>query len=100
MKKLISLNFGTIITFGAVVYVAYHLLLSSMHASITSIIGNSNHYKHSMHLLILGLLPVYIATIIFGSAIFAVYLGSSLQQFIQRTFKRCIDTDETEGATN
>jgi hypothetical protein len=86
MKKLISLNIGMIITLTVIVYTVYYLLLHNnfLHTSIASIIDSSHRLKDSWHLLVLGLLPIYIGTMVFGSILLGAYLGSLLQQFLLR----------------
>lgn len=67
-------------------YLAYYLLLarSGLHTSITSIISASEVQALPRHLLILGLLPIYIACMIFGSALIGVYLGNTVPELINR----------------
>jgi hypothetical protein len=62
--------------------IAYYLLVSEnrLRCSITNII----HYAHSLgvnqHLLLLGLLPIYIAFVIFGSALLGAAIGRWLNE--------------------
>ncbi len=62
---------------------AYYLLVSDnrAHCSISHII----HYAHTLalkqHLLLMGLLPVYIAIVIFGAAL----LGSTIARWLDQT---------------
>jgi Na+/citrate or Na+/malate symporter len=89
MKKIVSLNLATIFTLMVLSYFAYYLLVSDnfMHISISSILSQAHHLEMKKHLLILGLLPFYIAAVIFGTAILSLYLGSLLQQFLKRLIK-------------
>ena len=82
MKKIVSLNLATILTFIVLSYVAYYLLVRDnfLHISISAIIGNSHHLDIKRHLLVLGLLPFYIAAMIFGTGILSIYLGSRIQE--------------------
>lgn len=84
MKKIVSLNLATIFTLIGLSYVAYYFLLQDnfLHISISSIIDYSHNLEAKKHLLVLGLLPVYIATMIFGTALFGLYLGSIFQQLL------------------
>ncbi len=85
MKNIrISFSISTIIALITVIYVAYYLLLreNCLHSSISSIIGYSHHVAVKEHLLILGLLPIYIAAMIFGAATLGLYLGNRLESFI------------------
>lgn len=87
MKKLIKLNAGTIVLLTALSYIAYYILMRDnfLHSSIASIIAHSHHLEVKKHLLVLGLLPIYIAAIIFGTAMLAVYLGTALQHFLHKS---------------
>ena len=87
MKKKILLKISTLIPIGAAFYLAYYLLLKDtfLHVSISSIIMYANSLNIQKHLLILGLLPVYIAAMIFGAVILGSYIGSSLQYLIIRS---------------
>jgi len=64
--------------------VAYFVLLNdnALHTSISSIIFHTRHLAHRKHLLVLGLLPIYISLIIFGSASLALYANSRLEQLL------------------
>lgn len=80
-SKLTSL---TTITQLIVGYFAYYLLLTenSFGGSISHII----HYAHALplkqHLLAMGILPIYIAVIIFGAATVGLLLGKWLEEFL------------------
>lgn len=86
---MLPLNVGTFISFLVMFSMAYYLLLQDnfMHLSIASIISRSHPLELKKHLIVLGLLPVYIATIIFGSAVASVHLGSTVQYFLNKTCK-------------
>lgn len=90
MKKIISLNLVTLITLAVVSYVAYGLLLCDnfLHASISSIFLRSHHLEIKEHVLVLALVPVYISMVIFGSALLALYIGSTIQQHLIRNYKK------------
>lgn len=64
----------------------YLLLNHRLSSSIYSIISAS-HSSLAAHLLVLGLLPIYIAAVIFGSAMLALYIGPNLQQLLFKTMK-------------
>ncbi len=89
MKRLLQLNFGALLTSVMIFVIAYYLLLRDnfLHTSIASIITLSETVKLKEHLLILGLLPIYIGTMIFGAALIGIYLGSSLQTVVSRTVR-------------
>ncbi len=87
MKKLVTLNIGVILTLTMLFSVIYYILLVNNFLSISSIIANTHHLAIKKHLLVLGLLPIYIAAMIFGTALLGTYLGSTLQDRIGRNFK-------------
>ncbi|MFZ2315424.1 MAG: hypothetical protein WAW86_07185 [Gammaproteobacteria bacterium] len=87
MLKKISLHAITVAAMMALFFCACYLLLNNqLSSSIYSIISSS-HSSLAAHLLVLGLLPIYIAAVIFGSAVLALYIGPNLQQFLFRTMK-------------
>ncbi len=88
MKKIVALNI-CIITFTICFYIANYLLLRDnvFHISISSIINEANRLHGQSHLVILALLPIYIATMIFGASILGIYLGSIIHQFLLKRIK-------------
>lgn len=84
MKRLARLNVGIMIALLIAAYVAYSLLLQGnfLHASIGDIINHSEQMNNHERIVVLAVLPVYISTIIFGSAVLGVYLGSIAQKLI------------------
>jgi hypothetical protein len=91
MKKLASFNFARIIAALVGVFcVAYYFLLqdSILHISIASIIERSARLDIEEHIIVLGLLPIYIATMIFGAAFIGSYLGHFLQQILKYFSKK------------
>ena len=61
---------------------AYYLLLyeNCLHSSIHEIVDFSQTLDITHHLFILGLLPIYIAAMIFGAVMFGIYLGRAIQR--------------------
>jgi len=84
-----SIAISSITVLAVVACVAYYLLLSDnfLHISIASIIQASHHLAIKPHLLILGLLPVYIAAMIFGAASLGLYLGARIEYLIVKSLK-------------
>lgn len=82
MKKLLTLNIFTI-TFTIFFYLANYLLLrdNALHISISSIISDANQMTGQSHLIVLALLPIYIATMIFGASLLGIYTATTLQHF-------------------
>lgn len=66
-----------------VLYSVYYILLKDtfLNASISSIIASSHKFARQNHVLVLGLIPIYISLMIFGASILGIYVGSRLQQF-------------------
>lgn len=91
MKRLVALNICTII-FSLFLYLANYLLLRDnfFHISISSIISCANQLHGQIHLLVLALLPIYIATVIFGASILGLYIGRLIQQAILKHENRKI----------
>lgn len=91
MNKLFYISRVT--TLIAVFYAAYYLLLrdNCLHTSISFIIDKSHHLEAMRHIIVLGLLPIYIGTMIFGSAMLGLYLGSKFQYLLVHLRKNKID---------
>jgi hypothetical protein len=89
-NKQFHLKFPTFILLLASIYAAYYLLLreNRMHSSISSIVSYANHFAIRPHLLILGLLPIYIATMIFGAAMLGIYLGARIEILLNPLSKK------------
>lgn len=80
MKKLFAFNILTI-SVTICIYFANYLLLSDnyLHISISSFVADANRWHGQSHIVVLGLLPIYIATMIFGASLLGIYLSFSLQ---------------------
>ncbi len=52
--------------------------------SIDSAWGYFNHLARHFHIIAVGLLPVYVALMVFGTAIGAMYLGSVIQRWLTK----------------
>jgi hypothetical protein len=92
MKKIISYNLAVLIVFSLVSMATYYVLLQEnfLHMSISSIIKQSHHLRLNQHLLVLGILPIYIAMVIFGAAILGVYLNGLIQEYLFYVYKKHI----------
>ena len=84
MNAFVSSKISTIAALMIAVYLAYYLLLRDnfLHCTITSIIHYTAHLSIKEHLIVLGLLPIYIAMMIFGAAILGIYLGSRIEYLL------------------
>jgi hypothetical protein len=91
-KTILSLNIVIIITLTVICYAAYSLLLQDnfLHSSISAIISMSHQLDPKRHLIVLGLLPIYIATVIFGAALLGLYIGSFVQEYLMGDIKKPI----------
>jgi len=70
----------------AVVYVICYMLLQDdvFPTSIDSTWAYFSHWARHFHILAVGLLPVYVALMVFGTAAMGVYVGSAIQRwFVQ-----------------
>lgn len=92
MRKLISLRLASASALVAVFCVVYYVLFSDnfMHISVGSIIANCHQLSLKKHLVVLGLIPIYIALMIFGAAVLGMYIGTMLQSFLDRASKKPI----------
>ena len=82
--KYLAFNLGTLIALCGVFCFAYYLLLndSLVYISLTDIIDRSNELSLAKHLFVLGLVPIYIAIVIFGAATIGFYLGAIIQRVV------------------
>lgn len=80
-NKVFTLNLGKLIAISTFFYIAYCLLLrdNNLHLSLTALIVRSHQLPMNQHLLILGLIPIYIGVVIFGAAMLGIYFGDILQ---------------------
>ena len=90
MNKRHSLTVIGLICALIAVYMSYCLLLRGgfLPFSIASVMTYLNHWVGHSNVLVAGLMPVYIAVMVFGTAILAVYLGSFLHRWVTRRFFR------------
>ena len=89
MNKQRKLNLGGIICLiAAVNLICYLLLQGILPFSISSITQSANHFAGHWRIMAVAFIPIYIAVMVFGTALLGVYLGSSLQrwfsQFVQK----------------
>lgn len=94
MRRLAKLNLGIVIALLIACYVDYYYLLQDNFFSISSIITHSHHLTGKKHLLVLGLLPIYIATMVFGAATVGLYFGKIFQNFLNASIKPKAFTDK------
>lgn len=89
LERFIDSKISIVLATMIACYLAYYLLLSEndLHTSIASIIAYSHHLTHGQHILLLALLPIYIALMIFGSASVGLYLGKGIQRILVKANK-------------
>jgi hypothetical protein len=81
-----TLNVGGIVCLLAAVYCIYYLLVLDdiLPFSISSVLTWSSQYAKEWHILTVGLMPIYLALMIFGTSMFSLYFGSALQRWLSR----------------
>lgn len=62
--------------------IIYAVMIYCINSSLTSIINEAHILHVKTHLLVVGLLPVYVGLLVFGTAIIGIYLGSNLRHFL------------------
>lgn len=87
LNKRNSLNVIEAICLIAAIYFVCSMLSGDlMPISINSVWStlSLSHWARHCHVLAVGLLPVYVALMIFGTAIISVYLGSAIQRWLKQ----------------
>lgn len=86
MKNLLSVNILIIFTVFIVIGTVDFILLEDnfLQSSISCILDNSHRLDIKTHILLHGLLPIYIATIVFGASLLGVFLGKFLYNLFFR----------------
>lgn len=89
MNKRSKLKMSSLTSLVIACYLAYYLLLSdnALHTSISCIMQYARSLALQKHLIVLGLLPIYIASMIFGAAMIGLYLGNSVPSLLTRAAK-------------
>lgn len=85
-NKIFSFNLRSLFAIIAVCCVVFLVLLSDkyLHISISSIIELTDHTADKKHIIVLAILPIYIAVMIFGAASAGIYLGSWIESLLIR----------------
>lgn len=88
MKKQYSFNIYSLLGLLVAVYCIYFLLIKDdqLPCSIQAVLYGVNHVITHWHVLVVGLLPIYVACVIFGLAMVGLYLGSLLERLMGRLF--------------
>lgn len=88
IKKKLSLNIGGLVFLFISVYLISELLLEGtiLPLSISSVQDSMNHWLKHCHILIAGLIPIYVALVFFSAAIVGFLFGSVLQRWLAKFF--------------
>jgi len=82
-------NIGVILGLITTSYLVCYLLLEGiLPFSISHIYNYLVQWVGPWHVLAVGLIPVYMALMIFGAAVVGIYLGSALQRLFKRLLQR------------
>ncbi|EKD53673.1 MAG: hypothetical protein ACD_60C00162G0028 [uncultured bacterium] len=78
------LNLGEALCLAAAVYFICYILSQGniVPISINSVWSYISHWAKHFHMLAVGLLPIYVALMVFGTAMIGICLGSALQRLI------------------
>lgn len=84
------MNLGGVLCLIGVFYLICYFLIHDVVTpiSISSVLSSINHWTKHWHVLAVGLLPIYVALMIFGTAIMGVYFGSAVHRWIVKMFKK------------
>jgi hypothetical protein len=84
MKYFVLPSLRHSIALSAAALFIYYFLLhhNALHASISSIVAYADTLSLGKHLLMLGVLPVYISFIVFGAMTLGVYISLRVEQLI------------------
>jgi hypothetical protein len=92
LNRKATLNLGGIVCLIAGVYCIYYLLILDkiLPFSISSVLSWSSHYAKEWHILTVGLVPIYLALMIFGTSMLSLCFGSALQRWLTQLGKNKI----------
>ncbi len=83
MKKSHSLTISVVISLLAVSYMIYYLLQGNvLPFSITSVHEMICQRLENWHVIIVGLLPIYVALMVFGTGVLSIYVAKLLQRWV------------------
>lgn len=68
------------------IYALYILLLDDdlIPFSIGSVLAEISHWTRNWHALAIGLIPIYVALMIFGTTMLGIYFGSKIQRWLSQ----------------
>lgn len=86
--KTLLFRVATLLFILAISYFVYYLLLyDKILISIPCIISYAHGTAIDRHLLILGLLPIYIGVMVFGATFLGILAGNKVQQYFNKPVK-------------
>ncbi len=90
INKKSPFNLGGILCLVASIYLICHILIydNFLPISISSMTVQFSHWAKNWHFLAVGLLPIYVAFMIFGAAIIGAYVGSTFHNISVFMFKK------------
>lgn len=88
MKKRYSLSIYNLLGLSLAVYCIYYLLLKNdeLPFSIHAVLYGIHHLINHWHVVVVGLLPIYVALMIFGLTLLGLYLGAVLERIVAHLF--------------
>ena len=86
MRQRQSLNVGGLICLIILIYFIYKILLEDeiLPFSIDAVYQSISLWLKHWQILAVGLLPIYVALVFFGTAIFGFFFGSAIQHWLSR----------------
>jgi hypothetical protein len=85
-----TLHAGSIVCLATAIYLMYYLLLKDklLPFSISSLFSWADNHTAHWHIIAIAMLPIYLALMIFGTAIVGIYLGSAMQRWLARLLRQ------------
>lgn len=87
MNNRKKINIGAILGLSVMVYLIYFLLIKEkfLPVSVSSILSCT--WSKESHVLVVGLVPICLGFMIFGAAVFSLYLGSTVQRWLSKFWR-------------
>jgi hypothetical protein len=81
-----SYNLGGLLCLLATVYFIYYLLLKDnlLPFSVSSVLAFGNQWSKHWHIFAVGLVPIYLGLIIFGTSVLSLYVGTALSRWVSQ----------------
>lgn len=90
MKRKNTINAGGILFLMILLYLLYRALVQNdiLPFSIDAVQATMNHWVKHWHIIVVGLLPVYVAVVLLGVVLSGVCIGSAVQRWLLRLFQK------------